>query len=737
MKKSILLVEIIVASMFLVGCGGGAPAGITPPEQKTPTPTPTPTIPDPQKETSYWETKEYKNTGAYEQINLSSAYVQGYTGAGVKVGIIDSGVSYDSEDLEKNLVESVSTFNYKYNPSTGKYTKTANLLTKDQVEKISLLTGGTGYKTAPKITITGDGHGAKAVAIVKNGVVTEIRMTDFGTNYSKVDVSIDNNNTQGSGLTLKNVYFGGEDDIGHGSATAGLIAAEKNQLTVSDPLNSKFIQGVAFNSKIYTAKIFNSVTGGTISQLLDGFDWMNKKHVDVVNLSMGTTSSFSLTGTSMETLLKNGTSIVVAAGNNGLDCKPTLNGDLNGRCSFPAALPYKDTWILNKNISGGWLVVGSVNSSNVLSSFSNKAGVMKDYYVVAPGEKLVSTTLKNHYSYNTGTSFSTPLVTGTMALLKEKYPHLTGKDLTSIILTTATDLGAPGVDDVYGHGLLNIKAAFAPIGGLGISNTTNINNHNTTNINKSKLVLSSAFGNVLMKTQSLENVVAFDSYQRDFPVDMTQAIHSSKSNFSFNQFQNIINDKHFSLGIDKYNHVKLGLHNKNDHLFFSYTNDLLGSKGQGSFNLGNSKSYYLGYNKGMKINDTIVYFKLNYGYGKTNINHNQSLINSISNLQALGGNLTFQYNNLGFKYSIPLHIISGKTNLNIPVGRELDGTVDYKKYSQSLKVKDFEQKYTFFLKKHISKNTNLFSSLDLIQNENNIKSSQLTNNIHLNFETRF
>jgi hypothetical protein len=65
----------------------------------------------------------------------------------------------------------------------------------------------------------------------------------------------------------------------------------------------------------------------------------------------------------------------------------------------------------------------------------------------------------------TGTSFAAPLVTGTIALLQTRWPWLVNyaDETVQIILQSATDLGAPGVDPVYGWGLLNTEAAMSPL----------------------------------------------------------------------------------------------------------------------------------------------------------------------------------------------------------------------------------------------------------------------------------
>ena len=163
---------------------------------------------------------------------------------------------------------------------------------------------------------------------------------------------------------------------------------------------------------------------------------------------------------------------MIAAGNDGTDCLPDASGSLFRSCSMTAALPWVsgNSDLLTQD--GGWIVVGSVDLNNQISSFSNRAGVTKDHYLVAPGESIRTAGLNGGQNYYTGTSFAAPIVAGAMALMIQKWPNLKGKDVAQILFDTAQDLGAVGVDDIYGHGLIDLYAAFSPIGALGIPSST-------------------------------------------------------------------------------------------------------------------------------------------------------------------------------------------------------------------------------------------------------------------------
>jgi hypothetical protein len=140
------------------------------------------------------------------------------------------------------------------------------------------------------------------------------------------------------------------------------------------------------------------------------------------------------------------TVVVVAAGNQG-----------QAETAWPAR--YAGTaWA-----QGTMLVVGAVDANRQLSGFSNRAGEVAAHYLVAPGVDIQGAGAGGTLTLS-GTSQATPAVSGAAALLLSKWPYLRASQVSAILLQTADDLGAPGVDPVYGHGLLNIDRALSPVG---------------------------------------------------------------------------------------------------------------------------------------------------------------------------------------------------------------------------------------------------------------------------------
>ena len=103
------------------------------------------------------------------------------------------------------------------------------------------------------------------------------------------------------------------------------------------------------------------------------------------------------------------------------------------------------------------IIVGGVTPDGTqIQSFSNRAGVYGDFYVVQQTNSL--TTDSN------GTSMATPRVAAQAARIINDFGFLSPDQVVRLILETAIDLGAPGVDAVFGHGLADLGASLAAAG---------------------------------------------------------------------------------------------------------------------------------------------------------------------------------------------------------------------------------------------------------------------------------
>ena len=120
-----------------------------------------------------------------------------------------------------------------------------------------------------------------------------------------------------------------------------------------------------------------------------------------------------------------------------------------------------------KNI-GNVIFVGASDQSGRIAGWSNTPGNnYKDQFIVAPGDFISGGFAGGdaEYGWMSGTSMAAPIVTGAIAILHDHWGHLKGNPeaTAGILFESATDMGAPGVDKVYGHGMLNILGIFDPI----------------------------------------------------------------------------------------------------------------------------------------------------------------------------------------------------------------------------------------------------------------------------------
>ncbi len=80
--------------------------------------------------------------------------------------------------------------------------------------------------------------------------------------------------------------------------------------------------------------------------------------------------------------------------------------------------------------------------------------------VVAPGVGVRSAAGINSYRVLDGTSMASPHIAGSIALLRQAAPFMTGTEIKYILMNTAAELGTPGEDNTYGHGLIDLEAAY-------------------------------------------------------------------------------------------------------------------------------------------------------------------------------------------------------------------------------------------------------------------------------------
>ncbi len=153
--------------------------------------------------------------------------------------------------------------------------------------------------------------------------------------------------------------------------------------------------------------------------------------------------------------------VVFANGNSGRDSR------FVGEPSDNARLP---TLANDRELEKGWITVGALDPVNPtqLTDYSQQCGSAMNYCLVAPGNVVfidpkATSAATSALFQGGGTSYAAPLVSGALAVVWSAFPYFNNDQVRQTVLAAAKDLGAPGVDPVFGWGLLDVsKAANGP-----------------------------------------------------------------------------------------------------------------------------------------------------------------------------------------------------------------------------------------------------------------------------------
>lgn len=293
----------------------------------------------------------------------------------------------------------------------------------------------------------------------------------------------------------------------HGTHVAGTMVANRNGSGMHGIAYSANLSTMRPASHIFRPSYFadDALSISLPAETLAGvYARMRAQNVRAINHSWGsdiglltpgqfdeTLASFYLSDALAQGTRDYGLLQVWAAGNTD---NPNASPQHAPIASIEATLPR-----VRPELEAYWLSVVNLNQDLSLSDRSNRCGLSQGWCLAAPGTDITSSIVDGSidielnrddkgdvngfrvtaerptfgYGALSGTSMAAPHVTGGLALLMERFPYLDNPQIRDILLTTATDLGAPGVDDVYGWGLMNLKKAIDGPGQLRVD--TNVN----------------------------------------------------------------------------------------------------------------------------------------------------------------------------------------------------------------------------------------------------------------------
>ena len=269
--------------------------------------------------------------------------------------------------------------------------------------------------------------------------VTTGRNAGDGVNVSIIDTGIDKDhpdlqaNVKGGINFVSNPLWRPadpdkwDDDNGHGTHCAGIVAAVDNE---------EGVIGVSPEADLYGVKVLDRTGSGYVSDIIAGIEWSITNRMQVISMSLGLSSDLVSLHSACDDAYDAGIVVVAAAGN---------SGPADNTVIYPAK--YDSV-----------IAVSATDDTDAIASFSSR-GI--EVELAAPGVSIYST-VPGGYSAKSGTSMACPHVAGTVALVIASDSALTNTDVRNRLQTTAEDLGPDGRDIVYGYGLVDADEAVQP-----------------------------------------------------------------------------------------------------------------------------------------------------------------------------------------------------------------------------------------------------------------------------------
>ena len=234
-----------------------------------------------------------------------------------------------------------------------------------------------------------------------NGIGKTAWIIDSGIDFDHPDLTVD----QSRSKSFIDGQTSADDQNGHGTHVAGIIGAKNNTIGVL---------GVASGASLVALKVLDKDGEGNLSYIIQALAYINTlaDAGDVVNMSVGGESGSDILDQQVRNTAARGIYFSIAAGNE----------NKLANLSSPARVNASNVY-----------TVSAVDSLDNFASFSNYGNDVVDF--AAPGVRILSTWIDNHYAYASGTSMAAPHVAGLLLLR--------GRDLTSSGLAKNDPDGTP------------------------------------------------------------------------------------------------------------------------------------------------------------------------------------------------------------------------------------------------------------------------------------------------------
>ena len=297
-------------------------------------------------------------------------------------------------------------------------------------------------------------------------------------------------------------------------------------------------------------------------------------------------------------------------------------------------------------------VVAWDSQTQSLATFSNACGVTMNYCITAPGTDLQSSASNQKLD---GTSFAAPIVSAAVAVIREAFPYMKSSEITNLLFTTARDLGAAGIDNIYGHGMLDMERATRPVG------ATTIPVSESTNIAMQHSRVSSTIGNQL-KSENIK-LSFVDSFGRAFETSLNDNMTVKNRGIGFER-----------LSSKDINNVKIG----NIEIGFKQT-DMMNASGILQTKSNDILSF-IGTGDQIQFGDLTLSYRTTFGT-MTPKTSAESIVTGFSNIFTASANIALHYGDFGISVGTPDTIVGGNMYLHTLSGRNANGEYVFSDYA--------------------------------------------------------
>ena len=524
-----------------------------------------------------------------------------------------------------------------------------------------------------------------------------------------------------------------EDVKGHGTHVAGIAAAS---------MDGSGTMGVAPDADLAIVRITNSYSY-SMSSARAGLSWLvDNTDTVVANISANTSYSSayrdSLTNQgngifTSDDINYGGTNyynmedpeqwadalkgsemvLVVAAGNQD-------NLYVQNPATFASATDAEGSLLLGGKmiVAGMWNAafnqIEGAKSGHVCKDWTgsecNDKYRTSDFYLLAPGAGINSTWYDGTYKIQSGTSMAAPVITGAVAVLHQQWPYMKGENLVQVLLQTANK-AVDGYDvKTHGQGLLDLKKATEPIGGLGISTTGRMGA-----VSEISGSLSFAGDGAL---SALSDIKAVDAIGRDYSVNLSsmkqtrdlipvyqlnhQAGNAWSSKFvgGAQEYKGVFfNAYQTDNGFDKntFNNFTLGFDSSVFETRNPYTDQIVSKAAfTEKWTMSNSQySPFVSFN-GMfgDVNSTTTFeysalYQPNNFYAQGGVMYsltdfNAGLVKDVTPITSLYAMAGWSNENINLYTGIKPMIVDGAVDVRLPTSVDAEGTMNYSNHSVSM-----------------------------------------------------